>query len=173
MDAAGWSGSSSRPRPSTEESPGAILATVVALLEQIARIQEETAELLYELAHTQNKAATQPLSKARNPVRRLDPVRNSLPAQPGPGGRQPRRPASQGRSAGLAEPLTRQERAVLRMLATGLSLCEIGQELYVSRNTVKSHTSAIYRKLGVSSRHEAVQRGRELAILPQLASTGT
>lgn len=56
----------------------------------------------------------------------------------------------------------------MQLLTTRLTLREIGQELYVSRNTVKSHTRAIYRKLAASTRHEAVQRGRELAILPEL-----
>ncbi len=61
--------------------------------------------------------------------------------------------------------LTGREEAVLRSLRGSLSLREIGQEMYVSANTVKSHTRAIYRKLGVSSRRDAVQRGRELGIL--------
>jgi LuxR family maltose regulon positive regulatory protein len=46
------------------------------------------------------------------------------------------------------------ERRVLRLLATDLTLREIGRELYLSQNTVKTHTRAIYRKLGVSSRAE-------------------
>jgi LuxR family maltose regulon positive regulatory protein len=66
----------------------------------------------------------------------------------------------------LAEPLTPREEAVLRLLMSRLSLREISQELFVSLNTVKSHTRAIYRKLSVSTRQEAVQRGRDLAILP-------
>ena len=57
------------------------------------------------------------------------------------------------------------EIAVLRLLRGTLSLREIGQELFVSPNTVKTHAQAIYRKLGVSSRRDAVQRGRELGIL--------
>ena len=143
----------------------------MALLEEIARTQKETAELLRELAHTQNKAAIQRPSEAKDPIRRLSSVQNDLPGQPGPGEGQPRRPASQGRPGCLAEPLTQQEQAVLRMLATNLSLREIGQELHVSLNTVKSHTRAVYRKLGVCNRHEAIQRGRENAIPPKLTST--
>ena len=54
--------------------------------------------------------------------------------------------------------------AVLRMLGGTLSLREIGHELYVSANTVKTHTQAIYRKLGVSSRPDAVARGKRLGI---------
>jgi len=53
---------------------------------------------------------------------------------------------------------------VLRMLGGTLSLREIGNELYVSANTVKTHTQAIYRKLGVSSRREAVAHGKRLGI---------
>jgi LuxR family transcriptional regulator, maltose regulon positive regulatory protein len=49
------------------------------------------------------------------------------------------------------------ERRILRLLATDLSLSEIGRELYLSTNTVKTHTRAIYRKLGVSSRAEAAK----------------
>lgn len=48
------------------------------------------------------------------------------------------------------------ETAVLGLLGSSLSLREIGQELYVSQNTVKTHIRAIYRKLGVSTRHDAI-----------------
>ena len=53
------------------------------------------------------------------------------------------------------------ERRILRLLATDLTLRDIGRELYVSLNTVKTHTRAIYRKLDVSSRSEAVRAGTE------------
>jgi LuxR family maltose regulon positive regulatory protein len=65
-----------------------------------------------------------------------------------------------------AAPLTERELAVLRLLPTRLSTREIGRELYVSANTVRSHVQAIYRKLGVSSRAEAVTQARELGLLP-------
>ena len=55
-------------------------------------------------------------------------------------------------SQALAEPLTERELAVLRLLATRLSNREIGRELYVSINTVRTHIQAIYRKLGVRNR---------------------
>jgi LuxR family transcriptional regulator, maltose regulon positive regulatory protein len=45
-----------------------------------------------------------------------------------------------------------------------LSTREIGQELYLSGNTIKCHTRSIYRKPGVSNRHDAVERGRELGL---------
>jgi LuxR family transcriptional regulator, maltose regulon positive regulatory protein len=65
----------------------------------------------------------------------------------------------------LAEALTEREEAVLRMLRGTLSLREIGQELYLSANTIKTHTRAIYRKLGASNRAEAVQRGHAVGLL--------
>lgn len=62
------------------------------------------------------------------------------------------------------EPLTDRERAVLRLLRGSLSQREIGSELFVSVNTVKTHSRAIFRKLGVTSRSAAVRRARELGL---------
>ena len=56
------------------------------------------------------------------------------------------------------------ELRVLEQLRTHRSLEEIGAHLFVSRNTVKSHTIAIYRKLGVSGRSAAVERAEELGL---------
>ena len=63
------------------------------------------------------------------------------------------------------EKLTQRERRVLQLLTSDLSERGIGQELYVSHNTVHSHVRSIYRKLGVSSRAHALQRTRELRLL--------
>jgi LuxR family maltose regulon positive regulatory protein len=65
----------------------------------------------------------------------------------------------------LVEQLTDREHAVLRYLPTQLSQREIATELYISLNTVKTHCSAIYRKLGVSDRKTAVQAARDLRLL--------
>jgi LuxR family transcriptional regulator, maltose regulon positive regulatory protein len=75
-------------------------------------------------------------------------------------GSRPRRPVQ------MAAPLTEQELAILRLLPTRLSMREIGRELYVSPNTVRSHVQAIYRKLQVNSRAEAVTNARQLGLLP-------
>ena len=75
-------------------------------------------------------------------------------------GSRPRRPVQ------MAAPLTERELAVLRLLPTRLSTREIGRELYVSPNTVRSHVQAIYRKLQVNSRAEAVTTARQLGLLP-------
>ncbi|MGE5292645.1 MAG: LuxR C-terminal-related transcriptional regulator [Micromonosporaceae bacterium] len=64
----------------------------------------------------------------------------------------------------LAEPLTEREKAVLFLLRGTLSLREIGRELFLSANTIKTHTRSIYRKLGASTRSEAVERAREAGI---------
>jgi LuxR family transcriptional regulator, maltose regulon positive regulatory protein len=72
--------------------------------------------------------------------------------------------ASRRRPAPSAEPLTDREAAVLRLLHSTLSLRDIGQEMFISPNTVKTHTQAIYRKLGVSTRREAVDRARHLGL---------
>jgi LuxR family transcriptional regulator, maltose regulon positive regulatory protein len=57
------------------------------------------------------------------------------------------------------------EITVLRLLVTDLSAREIGEQLYLSPNTVRSHTRAIYRKLGVNSRAAAVARADALGLL--------
>ena len=82
-------------------------------------------------------------------------------------GSRPRLNGQRGPSplAGPAEPLTGREQAVLRLLTGTLSLREIANVMYVSPNTVKTHTQAIYRKLGVSGRPDAVARGRDLGLL--------
>jgi LuxR family maltose regulon positive regulatory protein len=66
----------------------------------------------------------------------------------------------------LAEPLSEREQAILRYLPSMMSNHEIAGELFVSVNTVKTHLKAIYRKLDASGRREAVQRGRELGLMP-------
>ncbi|MCU1398777.1 MAG: putative LuxR family transcriptional regulator [Acidimicrobiales bacterium] len=68
-------------------------------------------------------------------------------------------------SSGGVEQLTERELAVLRYLPTKLSQRDISAELYVSLNTVKTHCSAIFRKLSVGDRQSAVQAARDLDLL--------
>jgi LuxR family maltose regulon positive regulatory protein len=63
--------------------------------------------------------------------------------------------------------LTTAELRLLPRLSTHLSFREIGERLYVSHHTVKTQAISIYRKLGVSSRGEAIQRARDLGLLPE------
>jgi LuxR family maltose regulon positive regulatory protein len=69
------------------------------------------------------------------------------------------------RAETLVEPLSPRERAVLRYLPTMMSNQEIAAELFVSVNTVKTHLKAIYRKLDVQDRREAVRRARTMNLL--------
>jgi LuxR family maltose regulon positive regulatory protein len=64
-----------------------------------------------------------------------------------------------------AEPLTPAERRVLELLPTHMSETQIAEQLFVSRNTVKTHLRGVYRKLGVTSRAEAVERARDFGLL--------
>jgi LuxR family maltose regulon positive regulatory protein len=61
--------------------------------------------------------------------------------------------------------LTASEIAVLRLLATDLSLGEIAARLFVSINTIKTHTRHIYQKLQAPSRRAAVDQGRRLDLI--------
>jgi LuxR family maltose regulon positive regulatory protein len=63
------------------------------------------------------------------------------------------------------EPLTERETSVLCHLPTLMSNHEIADVMHVSVNTVKTHLKSLYRKLGVTSRREAVLRGRSLELL--------
>jgi LuxR family transcriptional regulator, maltose regulon positive regulatory protein len=65
----------------------------------------------------------------------------------------------------VTDELTAREQTVLSLLPTGMSAREIGDELGISRDTIKTHTKRIYQKLGVSSRRAAVVRGRELGLI--------
>ena len=65
----------------------------------------------------------------------------------------------------VVDPPSKAELAVLRLLETNLSSREIGERLHLSPNTVKSHLRALYRKLGVGNRSDAVARADSLGLL--------
>ena len=67
--------------------------------------------------------------------------------------------------AACTEALTPAEHRVLELLPTHMNEKQIGEQLFVSLNTVKTHLRAVYRKLQVASRDEAVARARELGLL--------
>ncbi|WP_010205583.1 response regulator transcription factor [Salinibacterium sp. PAMC 21357] len=60
--------------------------------------------------------------------------------------------------------LSDRERSIARELVRGSSSTQIAEDLYISVNTVKSHLKSIYRKLGVTSRSEAIRKARELGL---------
>jgi LuxR family maltose regulon positive regulatory protein len=70
----------------------------------------------------------------------------------------------------LLEPPSEAELAVLRLLTSDLSTREIGERLCLSANTVRTHTRALYRKLGVHSRTDAIARAAALSLLGQTQS---
>ena len=74
--------------------------------------------------------------------------------------------------ASLLEPLSEGEIRVLRYLPTNLSLPEIGRELHVSANTVKTHVRHIYAKLAAHGRSEAVHRARRLRLIAPASRQG-
>jgi DNA-binding CsgD family transcriptional regulator len=71
--------------------------------------------------------------------------------------------SNRGGAVGVSS-LTAAELRLLPLLPTRLTFAEIGERLYVSQHTVKTHASSVYRKLGVSSRSQAVQRLQEFGL---------
>ena len=69
-------------------------------------------------------------------------------------------------SGSIRVDLTNRERDVLDLLAERLRDKEISQKLYISTETVKTHLRALYRKLDCRDRRHAVERARELGVLP-------
>jgi LuxR family maltose regulon positive regulatory protein len=97
------------------------------------------------------------------------PERDELvPQRRGPGihaGEAQQRQVQHQPGAPGASALTAAELRLLPLLSTHLSLREIAGELFLSRHTVKSEVTSLYRKLGVSSRSQAIARSRDLALL--------
>jgi two-component system, NarL family, response regulator LiaR len=62
--------------------------------------------------------------------------------------------------------ITRRELEILELIAQGLSNREIAEKLFVSENTVKTHSSRVFDKLGARRRTQAVQLGKEFGLLP-------
>lgn len=62
--------------------------------------------------------------------------------------------------------VTPREREILELIANGMSNREIAEKLFVSENTVKTHSSRLFDKLGAKRRTQAVQMGKELGLIP-------
>ena len=101
------------------------------------------------------------------------------PGGPGGNGGAGSPPISRGGLGGIVpprvvatEPLTDSETRILRYLPTHLTVHDIANELFLSVNTVNTHRRHLYAKLGVHSRHEAVDRARTLGLLAPSAPRG-
>jgi LuxR family maltose regulon positive regulatory protein len=136
-------------RPEVEPAAGMSLHHARALLEQ-ARGHHHEAQTAFRAA--ENLAAT-----LATPHTCLTSMRSRMPQTLV-------RPDKTGR-AGPAAQLTESETRVLRYLPTHLTAPEIASELFLSVNTVSTHTRHLYAKLGAHSRHEAVDRARVLGLL--------
>ena len=62
--------------------------------------------------------------------------------------------------------ITRRELEILELIAHGMSNREIAEKLFVSENTVKTHSRRVFDKLGARRRTQAVQMGKEFGLLP-------
>jgi DNA-binding CsgD family transcriptional regulator len=62
--------------------------------------------------------------------------------------------------------LTAREHEILALIAQGLSNREIGEKLFVSENTVKTHSSRLFEKMQVNRRVQAVQKAKDLGLIP-------
>jgi DNA-binding CsgD family transcriptional regulator len=62
--------------------------------------------------------------------------------------------------------ITQREHEILALIAQGLSNREIGEKLFVSENTVKTHSSRLFDKMSVNRRVQAVRKGQELGLIP-------
>jgi len=62
--------------------------------------------------------------------------------------------------------ITRRELEILTLISQGMSNREIAQKLFVSENTVKTHSSRVFDKLGAKRRTQAVQLGKEFGLIP-------
>jgi LuxR family maltose regulon positive regulatory protein len=82
--------------------------------------------------------------------------------------------AAKSRASGgdVLEWPTQAELAVLKLLDSDLSTRQIGEHLFLSPHTIRSHTRAIYRKLGVNTREDAVARATQLGLGQQTQSAG-
>jgi LuxR family transcriptional regulator, maltose regulon positive regulatory protein len=120
----------------------------------------ETAAALAE--HARALRATGAVAEAD---RRLAEARGLVESCPDPGALRELVAAHRAPRNGHRDELTDRELGVLRLLPSELSLREIGAELFVSLNTVKTHVRSIYLKLGAASREQAVARAREEGLI--------
>jgi LuxR family maltose regulon positive regulatory protein len=141
----------------------------VAHLERGAAVLRHGQPLDFALALLRLASALRATGREEAAATAIAEARATVEACPDPGiladrlaGLEPSRRAERG---GRGSELSTRELMILRMLRGRLSERDIGRELYLSHNTIHSHTRSIYRKLGVSSRTDAVRRAVALGLL--------
>ncbi len=149
-----------------ERLPGQALAVlqpalVLAEPESFVRVFLDLGQPMRVLLRDLARSA--PFKSAPSPLKKY--VEKLLAAFPQPNAAVADRPASRQSLAQIDEPLTARELEILRGLAEGLTNPQIGARLYISAGTVKAHTAAIFRKLAVANRTEAVAQAKDLKLL--------
>jgi DNA-binding NarL/FixJ family response regulator len=86
--------------------------------------------------------------------------------EPGPGGAFPAEPFAPDARRVSELGITPRELEILELISQGLSNREIGERLFVSENTVKTHASRLFDKLGARRRTQAVQIGKTSRLIP-------
>jgi LuxR family maltose regulon positive regulatory protein len=153
-------------------------ADLPAVRQHLVTAQRLRPELTYALPHfalqarielTRVYLALADLAAARTLMREIDDLLRRRPGMGNLAGQAEALRAQLSRQRGSAGPgasaLTAAELRLLPLLSTHLSLPEIAQELFLSHNTIKSQANSLYRKLGASSRSQAVTQSRELGLL--------
>jgi DNA-binding CsgD family transcriptional regulator len=102
------------------------------------------------------------ITRSREPNRATVVVREVLVATPA----RALEPFTPNKSQQQTLGITPRELEILTLVAQGLSNREIATQLFVSENTVKTHCARAFDKLGAARRTQAVQRGKELGLLP-------
>jgi DNA-binding NarL/FixJ family response regulator len=162
----GWPRLSGQSRAEVEEYLLVTMAAAASRMEAIARIQKEVAAAMLSLAaHREHDVMIRQLRRVEKAASVLAIFPDEREAPLDYPGKTRRLPTGRGRERSLAEPLTEREVRVLQHLRGTQTLGEIAQDLNVSKNTIKSHTKAIYRKIGAADRGDAIRRGKELGIL--------
>jgi two-component system, NarL family, response regulator LiaR len=102
------------------------------------------------------------ITRSRDTIRETIVVKEVLVPAEAP----PPKPFAPNATQQEALGITARELEILTLIARGLSNREIAAQLFVSENTVKTHCSRAFDKLGAARRTQAVQRGKELGLLP-------